>query len=241
MGLVFWILLLLSHVKVPSTRWEQRSQQHPVGSQHEEDLTDNTLHITETPSYIRGKLRDYQIEGVNWLLGLFSRGINGILADEDGELGKTFQTIATLSYLKFTHGLPGPQLVVCPKSVLGNWYREFRMWCPSLNVYKFHAPGAARPSLVRAHLTPANHLKYDVIITTFEMVLEEMTHFKRIGWQYLIVDEAHKLKNEESRAHNALASLQTNLRLIITGTPLQNNLRELGLTALLSAESIRRW
>ncbi|KEG11953.1 putative transcription activator [Trypanosoma grayi] len=184
------------------------------------------LHLTETPSYIRGKLRPYQIEGVNWLLGLFSCCINGILADEMG-LGKTLQTIATLAYLKFTHGLPGPHLVVCPKSVMGNWYRELKQWCPALSAFKFHGPSEIRPQLIKSHLQPYEKIKYDVIVTTFEMVLEELPTFKRIHWQYLIVDEAHKLKNEESRAHTALDSLVTNHRLIITGTPLQNNLKEL--------------
>ena len=183
-----------------------------------------TMHITVTPSYIRGGLRSYQIEGVNWLLGLFHQCVNGILADEMG-LGKTFQTIATLAYLKYSQGLPGPHLVVCPKSVLGNWYREFRQWCPGLSVYKFHASGDVRPLIVKAHLQAP--LKYDVIVTTYEMALEEVTAFKKIGWQYLIVDEAHKLKNEQGKAHGALASLSSAHRLIITGTPLQNNLREL--------------
>ncbi|KPA81169.1 putative transcription activatorDNA-dependent ATPase [Leptomonas pyrrhocoris] len=198
-----------------------------ASNDNEEDSTGfDMMHLTETPSYIRGKLRPYQIEGVNWLLGLFSRGVNGILADEMG-LGKTFQTIAAIAYLKFTVGMPGPHLVVCPKSVLGNWYREFKHWCPSLSVYKFHASGDLRPSLVKAHLQPPDHIKYDVIVTTFEMILDEISTFKRVAWQYLIVDEAHKLKNEEGRAHTALDSLQSSHRLIITGTPLQNNLKEL--------------
>lgn len=187
---------------------------------------DAAYHVTETPSYIRGKLRDYQLEGVNWLLGLHCKCINGVLADEMG-LGKTFQTIATLATLKFTYGLPGPHLVVCPKSVLGNWFREFRQWCPSLRVFKFHAPGDSRPLMVKSHLRPVDNIKYDVVVTTFEMVLAEVHAFQKIPWQYLIIDEAHKLKNEESQAHVALASLHSSWRLIMTGTPLQNNLREL--------------
>lgn len=198
-----------------------------AGSRDEDDSTGfDMMHLTETPSYIRGKLRPYQVEGVNWLLGLFASGVNGILADEMG-LGKTFQTIATLAYLKFTVGMPGPHLVVCPKSVMGNWYREIKQWCPSLSVYKFHAASDLRPSIVKAHLHPVDRIRYDIVVTTFEMVLDEINTFKRIAWQYLVVDEAHKLKNEEGRAHTALDSLQTAHRLIITGTPLQNNLREL--------------
>ncbi|CCW63168.1 unnamed protein product [Phytomonas sp. EM1] len=142
-------------------------------------------------------------------------------------LGKTFQTIAMIAYLKFTVGLPGPHLVVCPKSVMGNWHREFRHWCPALSVYKFHAPSDLRPMLIKSHFHPPDKLRHDVIVTTFEMVLEEIQAFKKIHWQYLIVDEAHKIKNEEGRAHTLLDSLDTSHRLIITGTPLQNNLKEL--------------
>lgn len=202
------------------------NQRRVSQDEHDQDEDDVALHITETPSYIRGRLRDYQLEGVNWLLGLFSRGINGILADEMG-LGKTFQTIATIAYLKFTHGLPGPHLIVCPKSVLGNWYREIRQWCPSLNVYKFHCPSSIRLSMIKAHLQPYNRVKYDVIVTTNEMVVDEISAFSKIQWQYLVVDEAHKLKNEEGKLHTSLAVIRANWRLIITGTPLQNNLKEL--------------
>lgn len=204
----------------------KRSQLHRhAKADNEEDSTGfDMMHLSETPSYIRGKLRPYQIEGVNWLLGLFPRGVNGILADEMG-LGKTFQTIATIAYLKFTVGMPGPHVVVCPKSVMGNWYREFKHWCPGLKVYKFHGSTDVRPAFIKSHLT--SPLRYDVIVTTFEMVLDEINTFKKIHWQYLIVDEAHKLKNEEGRAHMALDSLNTSHRLIITGTPLQNNLKEL--------------
>ncbi|AAQ15639.1 transcription activator, putative [Trypanosoma brucei gambiense DAL972] len=207
-------------------RLRRRLEATVGGKGGSEGMESEMLHLTESPSYIRGKLRPYQIEGVNWLLGLYSRCINGILADEMG-LGKTLQTISTLAYLKFSHGLPGPHLVVCPKSVMGNWYREVRQWCPALSVLKFHCSSNIRPQLVRAHLMPCGNIKYDIIVTTFEMVLEEHGAFRKIPWQYLIVDEAHKLKNEEGRAHVTLGSINANYRLIITGTPLQNNLKEL--------------
>lgn len=207
-----------------------RDQMHSHASQEQagesSSQTLDMMHLTDTPSYIRGSLRPYQIEGVNWLLGLFSRCVSGILADEMG-LGKTFQTIAMLAYLKFTVGMPGPHLVVCPKSVLGNWFREFKRWCPALKVYKFHCSSSIRADIVRSHLQPSHQLRYDVIVTTYEMVLEELPTFKKIRWKYLVIDEAHKLKNDESRAHTSLTSLSTAQRLIITGTPLQNNLKEL--------------
>nr|CCC89438.1 putative transcription activator [Trypanosoma congolense IL3000] len=185
-----------------------------------------TLHITESPTYIRGKLRPYQIEGVNWLLGLYSRCINGILADEMG-LGKTLQTIAALAYLKFTHGLPGPHLVVCPASVMENWCLEIRHWCPAFKVLGYHCPSDIRQRFTRENLMPYENIKYDIVVTTYEMVFGELNLMKKIPWQYLIVDEAHKLKNDESRAHSTLDAVHSNYRLIITGTPLQNDLREL--------------
>ena len=194
----------------------------------EEDLSQadggETERLTTTPSYLRGKLRPYQLEGVSWLLQLTDRNINGILADEMG-LGKTFQTIALLAYLKYTRGLPGPHLVVAPKSVLGNWFREFKKWCPTLTVYKFHGGNDIRSQLVTAHLKPP--VKYDVIITTFEMIVKEVAAFKRINWRYLVIDEAHKLKNSETVAHKSLDGLPTEHRLLVTGTPLQNDLKEL--------------
>ncbi len=180
--------------------------------------------LTSTPHYIKGTLRRYQLDGVSWLLQLADRGINGILADEMG-LGKTFQTISLLSYLKYTRGLPGPHLVVAPKSVLGNWFREIKKWCPTLLAYKFHGSSDIRPMLVKTHLKPP--LKYDIVLTTFEMVITEVAAFKKIHWRYLIVDEAHKLKNNETVAHQTLDSLSTDHRLLVTGTPLQNDLKEL--------------
>eukprot|EP00672_Neobodo_designis_P021374 CAMPEP_0174843984 /NCGR_PEP_ID=MMETSP1114-20130205/10845_1 /TAXON_ID=312471 /ORGANISM="Neobodo designis, Strain CCAP 1951/1" /LENGTH=1111 /DNA_ID=CAMNT_0016078217 /DNA_START=30 /DNA_END=3365 /DNA_ORIENTATION=+ len=181
--------------------------------------------IITTPSYLKGKLRDYQVEGVNWMLDLHRRCVNGILADEMG-LGKTFQTISVVAYVKYTLGLAGPHLVVVPKSVLGNWYREFKRWCPTISVLKFHAPGAVRPALVDSHLKK-RPIRFDVVLTTYDMVLRELNAFKKVNWNYLIVDEAHKLKNADSSSHTALAAMSTRHRLLITGTPLQNNMKEL--------------
>ena len=178
----------------------------------------------DCPPFLRGQLRAYQVEGVNWLLSLFDANLNGILADEMG-LGKTFQTVATLGFLKYVGAITGPHLIVAPKSVLGSWVREFRRWCPAMTVLKFHAGSEDRPAMVRAHLksTP----KYDVVVTTFEMVNAEINAFAKIQWNYLVIDEAHKLKNDQSTTHQSLFRLQTYHRLLVTGTPLQNNLKEL--------------
>ena len=195
------------------------------GDDEEDDPDNPHCFIAASPSYLKGQLRPYQVEGVNWLLGLFNRNVNGILADEMG-LGKTFQTIATISYLRFTYGMPGPHLVIVPKSVLGNWLREFKKWSPALKVFKFHGSADVRPEMIRTHLR-ADAIRYDVILTTFDMILYEKTAFQRIHWNYMIIDEAHKLKNNESSAHQVIDKLRSDHRLLITGTPLQNDLSEL--------------
>ncbi|KNH05172.1 DNA-dependent ATPase [Perkinsela sp. CCAP 1560/4] len=187
------------------------------------------LAIDHTPAYLSGELRPYQVYGVNWLHSLCHKGVNGILADEMG-LGKTFQTIAFLGTLKFERKIPGPHLVLCPLSVLGNWKKEFRAWCPALRAYRFHATGDVRPAMVEAVLLPLAQgmtSPYDVIITTYEMYLAELKYFTKIKWNVLVLDEAHRIKNEESSLTLCMKKLTANHRLLVTGTPLQNNLREL--------------
>ena len=100
--------------------------------------------LTVQPSCIKfGTMRQYQIEGLNWMIKLFDQGINGILADEMG-LGKTLQTISLLGYLHEYRGITGPHLVVVPKSTLGNWMNEFKRWCPIMRAFKFHGNGEER-------------------------------------------------------------------------------------------------
>ena len=197
-------------------------------TEREINLTPSSVRsrLQVTPPYLSGELRSYQLNGVNWLVSLHDNDVNGILADEMG-LGKTFQTIAFLAYLKFGRSIPGPHLVLCPKSVLGNWAREFRMWCPSLHVYRFHTGHEHRDMMIKAVLNPSQLKRYDVIISTFEMVRMELGSFRKIMWNYLIVDEAHRLKSDESLTTSTVRSLNTSHRLLVTGTPLQNNLREL--------------
>jgi len=180
-------------------------------------------YLTRTPPYLKGELRPYQIEGVNWLIGLFDAGLNGILADEMG-LGKTFQTIALLSYLKKTRGIGGPHLVVCPLSVLMNWCREVQRWCPDMTVLRFHGDGPTRDVLRRTELIPG---KYDIVVTTYEMANMERTALQKFRWKHIIVDEAHRLKNEDSLLSQTLRLFRSNHRILVTGTPLQNNLHEL--------------
>lgn len=188
------------------------------------------------------KMHEYQMEGLNWLIKLHDHGINGILADEMG-LGKTLQTISLLAYLRESRGVRGPHLVVVPKSVVGNWIKEFNKWCPSIRAVKMGGTKEERDNFIKNELhattqtnttdSPAtgaagkHRFKFDVVVTSYEGVLKEKGKFGKIDWNYLIIDEAHRIKNEQSSLSKAVRLMKTKFRLLITGTPLQNNLREL--------------
>ncbi|XP_010546919.1 PREDICTED: ISWI chromatin-remodeling complex ATPase CHR11 isoform X1 [Tarenaya hassleriana] len=179
--------------------------------------------LVAQPSCIQGKMRDYQLAGLNWLIRLYENGINGILADEMG-LGKTLQTISLLGYLHEYRGITGPHMVVAPKSTLGNWMNEIRRFCPVLRAVKFLGNPEER-NYIRKELLVAG--KFDVCVTSFEMAIKEKSALLRFSWRYIIIDEAHRIKNENSLLSKTMRLYNTNYRLLITGTPLQNNLHEL--------------
>ncbi|KAI8337177.1 SNF2 family N-terminal domain-containing protein [Chlamydoabsidia padenii] len=180
--------------------------------------------FTESPSYVTGgTMRSYQVQGLNWMISLFENGINGILADEMG-LGKTLQTISFLGYLKHMRDIKGPHLVVVPKSTLHNWKNEFDRWVPDFDAFVFHGTKDTRAELVKSRLQPVN---FEVCITSYETCLMEKTHFKKVAWEYIIIDEAHRIKNENSMLSQIVRILNSRNRMLITGTPLQNNLHEL--------------
>ncbi|KAK4425804.1 putative chromatin-remodeling complex ATPase chain [Sesamum alatum] len=184
--------------------------------------TGNTRLVAQ-PSCIQGKMRDYQLAGLNWLIRLYENGINGILADEMG-LGKTLQTISLLGYLHEFRGITGPHMVVAPKSTLGNWMNEIKRFCPVLRAVKFLGNPDER-RYIREELLVAG--KFDVCVTSFEMAIKEKSALRRFTWRYIIIDEAHRIKNENSLLSKTMRLYNTNYRLLITGTPLQNNLHEL--------------
>ncbi|XP_038991665.1 ISWI chromatin-remodeling complex ATPase CHR17-like [Hibiscus syriacus] len=190
--------------------------------EEEDGLSGNTRLVTQ-PSCIQGKMRDYQLAGLNWLIRLYENGINGILADEMG-LGKTLQTISLLGYLHEYRGITGPHMVVAPKSTLGNWMNEIHRFCPVLRAVKFLGNPEER-RYIREELLVAG--KFDVCVTSFEMAIKEKSALRRFSWRYIIIDEAHRIKNENSILSKTMRLYNTNYRLLITGTPLQNNLHEL--------------
>ncbi|KAF2003630.1 hypothetical protein P154DRAFT_519858 [Amniculicola lignicola CBS 123094] len=184
----------------------------------------NETLFRESPGFIQnGTMRDYQVAGLNWLISLHENGISGILADEMG-LGKTLQTISFLGYLRFIAGITGPHLVVVPKSTLDNWKREFGKWIPEINVLVLQGAKDERAELIQDRLVDE---KFDVCITSYEMILREKSHLKKFAWEYIIIDEAHRIKNEESSLAQIIRVFNSRNRLLITGTPLQNNLHEL--------------
>lgn len=184
----------------------------------------NETVFRESPGFIHnGQMRDYQVAGLNWLISLHENGISGILADEMG-LGKTLQTISFLGYLRFMAQITGPHLVVVPKSTLDNWKREFGKWIPDINVLVLQGAKDERATLINERLVDE---KFDVCITSYEMILREKSHLKKFAWEYIIIDEAHRIKNEESSLAQIIRLFNSRNRLLITGTPLQNNLHEL--------------
>ncbi|KAH8097744.1 helicase [Aureococcus anophagefferens] len=179
--------------------------------------------VQTQPSIITAKMRPYQLEGLNWLVKLHDNGINGILADEMG-LGKTLQSISLLAYLHETRGITGPHICIVPKSVTNNWMRELRKWCPTLRPVKLLGSKDERARVLREDLRPGT---FDVLVTSYEGILKEKAGLMKIQWQYLLIDEAHRIKNPNSSLSKIVRLIPTQFRLLITGTPLQNNLNEL--------------
>ncbi|KUI66776.1 Helicase SWR1 [Cytospora mali] len=178
---------------------------------------------TEVPFLLRGQLREYQHYGLDWLAGLYANNTNGILADEMG-LGKTIQTIAFLAHLACAHEVWGPHLVIVPTSVMLNWEMEFKKWCPGFKILTYYGTQEERK---RKRQGWTNDDVWNVCITSYQIVLQDNQVFRRRRWHCMILDEAHNIKNFRSQRWQTLLGFNTQSRLLLTGTPLQNNLTEL--------------
>lgn len=181
------------------------------------------IEVPNPSAILRGNLRYYQKQGLNWLASLYNNNTNGILADEMG-LGKTIQTISLISYLAVTKQIWGPHLIVVPTSVLLNWEMEFKRFAPGLKVLVYYGSPQQRKEKRKGWNKPDT---FHVCITTYQLVCQDQQVFKRKRWRYMILDEAHNIKNFKSNRWNALLNFNTENRLLITGTPLQNNIMEL--------------
>ncbi|KAI4381702.1 hypothetical protein MLD38_007754 [Melastoma candidum] len=178
------------------------------------------------PLLTGGKLKSYQLKGVKWLISLWQNGLNGILADQMG-LGKTIQTIGFLAHLK-GKGLDGPYLVIAPLSTLSNWVNEIQRFVPSVNAIIYHGDKKQRDDLIRKHMPRSVGPKFPIIITSYEVALNDArTKLRHYNWKYIVVDEGHRLKNFQCKLIKELKHLSAENKLLLTGTPLQNNLAEL--------------
>ncbi|CAB5387945.1 unnamed protein product [Rhizophagus irregularis] len=177
------------------------------------------------PSLVTGGiLRDYQLTGVEWLVSLYDNGLNGILADEMG-LGKTLQTIAFFAYL-WERQIYGPFLIVAPLSTLANWVSEFHRFTPTIPVVLYHGTPEQRSHIRTRRLKKLDHT-FPVIVTSYEIVMNDRKYLQKFAWKYIVVDEGHRIKNLNCKLIRELKSYQSANRLLLTGTPLQNNLAEL--------------
>ncbi|KAL5785967.1 hypothetical protein ACOSQ2_008359 [Xanthoceras sorbifolium] len=231
-----------------------QSKSHKLSSNKQksshQDATETTKKPREfqqyehSPEFLSGgSLHPYQLEGLNFLRFSWSKQTHVILADEMG-LGKTIQSIAFLASL-LGEGI-SPHLVVAPLSTLRNWEREFATWAPQMNVVMYVGTSQARAVIKEYEFyLPKKHkklkkkkssqtvsdkqdrIKFDVLLTSYEMINLDSASLKPIKWECMIVDEGHRLKNKDSKLFSSLKQYSSRHRVLLTGTPLQNNLDEL--------------
>ena len=189
----------------------------------------NLEKTTQPETLEGGKLMEYQIQGLNWLYYKWFTQKNAVLADEMG-LGKTIQIIGFLATLVQEHNCY-PFLVVVPNSTCPNWRREIKRWAPSLRVVAYYGSRESRDLAYKHELYPAGakDLRCHVVVTSYDAAADENCRkfFKGVPWQGLIVDEGQRLKNDKNLLYSALAALKCPFKILLTGTPLQNNAREL--------------
>ncbi|KAI4715982.1 SNF2 family DNA-dependent chromodomain-containing ATPase [Aureobasidium sp. EXF-10727] len=213
-------------------RYLDRSSRLPTSDKRESNLATRSPYkpFRTQPDYIKfGQLRDFQLAGINFLAHNWCKGNNVILADEMG-LGKTVQSVSFMSWLIHDRRQEGPFLVVVPLSTMPAWADTFNDWTPDINYIVYNGNEASR-KILREHelLVDGNprKTKFNVMLTTYEYILLDSAFLSQMKWQFMAVDEAHRLKNRDSQLYVKLMDFGAPSRLLITGTPLQNELKEL--------------
>ena len=209
-----------------------RTSYQPSSNKTQANLATRRSHtiIREQPDYIKhGQLKDFQVHGLNFLAYNWCKGNNVVLADEMG-LGKTVQTVAFLDWLKHDRQQQGPFLVVVPLSTMPSWAETFDNWTPDINYVVYNGNDKARNVIKEYELLVSGNpsrAKFNVLLTTYEYILVDSSFLSQIKWQFMAVDEAHRLKNRTSQLYRKLLEFKAPSRLLITGTPMQNTLGEL--------------
>jgi ATP-dependent helicase STH1/SNF2 len=181
--------------------------------------------IEQQPSMLRGgNLKPYQMAGLQWMISLYNNKLNGILADEMG-LGKTIQTISLITFIMQHKNDNGPHLVIVPLSTIENWWLEFQRWAPHIEVIRYTGHKNTRTQLQQQFLRPP--YKFNVCLTQYEYVSRDKKYLKKVPWNYIIMDEGHRIKNANCKLVADLFQYTSKHRLLLTGTPLQNDLTEL--------------
>ncbi|XBW35127.1 hypothetical protein QEN19_000690 [Hanseniaspora menglaensis] len=194
------------------------------------ELNNDDQHLQQ-PSLLACTLKEYQLNGLRWLNSLYSMNVNGILADEMG-LGKTVQSISMLANLAENHNIWGPFLVVTPVSTLHNWVQEIQKFVPDFKILPYWGSANDRKTLRK--FWDRKNLIYDkdkaefhIMITSYQMIVNDIQYIKQLQWQYMILDEAQAIKSFQSLRWKNLLNINCKNKLLLTGTPIQNNLEEL--------------
>ncbi|KAK7737946.1 hypothetical protein SLS53_006324 [Cytospora paraplurivora] len=198
--------------------------------QEDIEFEDGTNGAPEQPDALTGTLMKYQIQGLNWILHSFWEERSVVLADEMG-LGKTIQVISLMTAISLQGPRCWPWLVVVPNSTCPNWRREIKQWAPDFRVVCYHGGREAQRLAYKHELFPngAKDMKAHVVVMSYDSAQDENTKslFRNVKWIGLVVDEGQRLKNDENLLYGALQAMKVPWRLLLTGTPLQNNKREL--------------
>ncbi|KAI1335840.1 SNF2 family N-terminal domain-containing protein [Xylariaceae sp. FL0016] len=195
-------------------------------------LKDAGVELKQQPKNMTGgTMRDYQLEGLTWMYEICLQGMSGILADEMG-LGKTIQVISIMALLREQENQYGPHLIIAPLSTVSNWQEEFHKWTPSIPFVLYHGTISKRQQIFKDKIMrhyPKGQVnqKFPVVVTSYEMVLRDHSQLSKIDWFFIVIDEGHRMKNADAKLFRELTQFRSATRLLITGTPLQNNIKEL--------------